>query len=294
MLAPRRMSIDAAHAPVYHVTETPSTLDLAAELLADTATPTPHLTTVVADHQSAGRGRLGRSWVTPPEQALLASTIVSLPASLPTEALGWILHACALSVRSALAERLEPLDHTVSLKWPNDVLVDGERKICGILAQLANASSPFTTTVILGYGINIAQGQGTLPTPQATSLRAEGDAHAGEDSQEVTRALLGSILTGLDERIRSLVAHGDAASSGIAAEAREALPLIGTRIALASPTDPSGTPALEGLALGLAPSGALLLRTDDGTTHHVDAGDVLTTAIPLTTAHDTKEKRANN
>ena len=294
MKAPTRISIDAAHAPVYHISDTSSTLDVAASLLADTATATPHLTTIIADSQSAGRGRLGRSWVTPPGQALLASTIVSLPTSLPTDGLGWILHACALAVRDALAERLTPLGHTVTLKWPNDVLVDGARKICGMLAQLALASSPFTTTVILGYGVNIAQQAGTMPTAQATSLYAEGDAAAGEDPTDVSYRLLAAILTGLDARIRALIAHGDAASSGLHAEAEAAMPTIGTRVVLASPTDAHATPALEGLATGLAPTGALLVRTDDGRTHQIDAGDVLTTGTPLTPVHDTKEKRANN
>lgn len=294
MRAPTRISIDAARAPVYHIPDASSTLDVAASLLADTATPTPHLTTIIADSQSAGRGRLGRSWVTPPGQALLASTIISLPASLPTDALGWILHACALAVRDALAERLAPLGHVVTLKWPNDVLVDGTRKICGMLAQLAPASSPFTTTVILGYGVNIAQQPGTMPTAQATSLYAEGDAAAGEDPTDVSHSLLAAILTGLDARIRALIAHGDAASSGLRAEAEAAMPTIGTRIVLASPTDAHGTPALEGLATGLAPTGALLVRTDDGRTHQIDAGDVLSTGTPLTPVHDTKEKRANN
>ncbi len=197
-------------------------------------------------------------------------------------------------MRHALAARLEPLGHTVTLKWPNDVLVDGSRKICGILAQLAPASSPFTTAVILGYGVNIAQAPGTLPTPQATSLLAEGDVQAGADPTAVAHEVLAVILAGLDERIRSLVAHGDAASAGLAAEAEAALPLIGTRIVLASPTDAFGTPALEGVALGLAPTGALLVRDDDGQTHQIDAGDVLATGTPLTPVHDTKEKRANN
>ena len=294
MVTPTRITMDAVRAPIYHVTDTPSTLDLAATLLADTATATPHLTTIIADSQSAGRGRLGRSWITPPGQALLASTIVSLPSSLPAEAPGWTVHACALAVRDALTARLEPLGHTVTLKWPNDVLVDGTRKICGILAQLAPASSPYMTAAILGYGINIAQEAGTMPTAQATSLLAEGDKQAGTAPTSVAHALLGSILTGLDERIRSLITHGDAANAGLLTEAEQAMPLIGTRIVLASPTDAHGTPAREGIALGLAPTGALLLRTDDGTTEEINAGDVLTTGTPLTLVHDTKEKRANN
>ena len=294
MIAPTRISIDAVHAPVYYVESVTSTLDLAASLLADTATPTPHLTTIIADRQSAGRGRLGRSWITPPGQALLASTIISLPVSLHADALGWIVHACALSVRHALAARLEPLGHTVTLKWPNDVLVDGSRKICGILAQLAPASSPFTTAVILGYGINIAQDSDHLATPQATSLYVEGDTEAGADPTSVSHTLLAQILTGLDSRIRGLVTHGNARDCGLADEAANALPLLGTRIALAKPTDPNGHPAMEGVALGLSPTGSLLVRTDDGRTHDINAGDVLATGIPLTTVHDTKEKRANN
>ena len=150
------------------------------------------------------------------------------------------------------------------------------------------------TAAILGYGINIAQEAGTMPTAQATSLLAEGDKQAGTAPTSVAHALLGSILTGLDERIRSLITHGDAANAGLLTEAEQAMPLIGTRIVLASPTDAHGTPAREGIALGLAPTGALLLRTDDGTTEEINAGDVLTTGTPLTLVHDTKEKRANN
>ena len=294
MNMPERITVDGTSALIYHVDSTPSTNDLAISLLADTATPTPHLTTIIADQQSAGRGRLGRTWVAPDGQALLASTIVALPASLPSDQLGWLVHACALSIRDALSTRLQPLGRTVALKWPNDVLVDGTRKICGILAQLAPASSPFTTAVILGYGINIAQDADHLATPQATSLYAEGDAEAGADPTSVSHTLLAQILAGLDSRIRGLVTHGNAQDCGLADEAANALPLLGTRIALAKPTDPDGHPAMEGIALGLSPTGSLLVATDDGHTHDINAGDVLATGIPLTTVHDTKEKRANN
>mgnify|MGYP000917179953 CR=1 FL=1 len=289
-----RIPIAGVHSPVYHVSDTSSTLDLAATLLADTTTPTPHLTTIIADRQSAGRGRLGRTWTTPDGQALLASTIVSLPTSFPTKMLGWLVHACALSVRDALSPRLTPVGHTVSLKWPNDVLVDGARKICGILAQLAPASSPFTTSAILGYGINVAQRPDNLATEQATSLYAEGDDEAAQATTAVMRVILADVLSGIEKRVRALIAHGNAHDSGLAEEAASALALLGQRIALAEPTDPSGRVALEGVALALTSSGSLLVRTDDGRTHDINAGDVLTTGIPLTTAHDTKEKRANN
>ena len=197
-------------------------------------------------------------------------------------------------MRDALSLRLTPLHHDVTLKWPNDILVDGERKICGILAQLAPASSPFTTTALLGYGVNIAQEGADLPTAHATSLRAEGDIPAGEDSGAAAHALLSTILVRLEARVRSLVTHGSVSASGLADEVLAAMPLIGKRIALAEPTDPTGRAAIEGTAIGLADTGALQLRTDDGRIHDINAGDVLTTGTPLRTTHTTKEKRANN
>ena len=294
MDTPERITIDGTSALIYHVHSTPSTNDLATTLLADTTTPTPHLTTIIADCQSAGRGRLGRTWIAPEGEAILASTVVSMPTSIPTDQLGWLVYACGLAVRDALARRLEPLGHSVCLKWPNDVLVDGERKICGILAQLAPASSPFTTAIILGYGINVAQRPDNLATEQATSLYAEGDDEAAQATDAVIHAVLADVLSGLEKRIRALIARGNAHDSGLAKEAASALPLLGRRIALAEPTDPSGHVALEGEAVSLSSTGSLLVRTDDGHTHDINAGDVLATGIPLTIAHDTKEKRANN
>ena len=102
------------------------------------------------------------------------------------------------------------------------------------------------------------------------------------------------MLSGVEKRVRALIAHGNAHDSGLAKEAASALPLLGRRIALAEPTDPSGHVALEGVAVSLSSTGSLLVRTDDGHTHDINAGDVLATGIPLTIAHDTKEKRANN
>ena len=108
------------------------------------------------------------------------------------------------------------------------------------------------------------------------------------------RAILADVLSGLEKRVRALIAHGNAHDSGLANEAASALALLGQRITLAEPTDPNGRVALEGVAVALTSSGSLLVRTDDGRTHDINAGDVLATGIPLTTAHDTKEKRANN
>ena len=297
----RTTALDSGYSSVNLYDQVDSTTTRARELLMDGTDPEREqlgeLSIYASLYQSAGRGRLARAWTAPPGACLAASIVVRPHASadplareLPEGSYHWMTLIAGLSV----VDIWRGYGVDAALKWPNDVLVDGARKICGILAQLAPASSPFTTAAILGYGVNIGQERAILPTAQATSLAAEGDQSAGEDPTGVAHELLGQILAGLDRRISSLVRHGDAMSAGLLAEAEAALPLIGTRIALASPTDASGTPALEGLALGRAPTGALLLRTADGHSHRIDAGGVLTTGIPLTPVHDTKEKRANN
>lgn len=112
-------------------------------------------TTVVADHQTAGRGRYTRSWVDTPESALLFSTVVRAT----TAQLGWV----SLLAGIALARILS--DYRAAVKWPNDVIVDG-KKVAGILTEhITNEGDAHT--VVLGVGLNI----GTVP--------AEAGPHAG-------------------------------------------------------------------------------------------------------------------
>lgn len=136
----------------------------------------PHGLTVATADQTAGRGRLGRGWVTPPGQALAVSVLIrhfgqrGLPVS-------WL----PLIAGSAVSAALQPLVDAglrVGVKWPNDVHVRDEddamagrpgRKICGILCEMVGPD-----TIIVGMGVNLLIPEWELPTDRATSLRALG------------------------------------------------------------------------------------------------------------------------
>jgi BirA family transcriptional regulator, biotin operon repressor / biotin---[acetyl-CoA-carboxylase] ligase len=145
-------------------------------LLADDA---PEGAVAVADEQTAGRGRLGRDWVTPPGSSVLAS--VALRPDVPTAVLPELSLVAGRACARALAEVAEVVPE---VKWPNDVLVGG-RKIAGILAEAREGR------VVLGIGINVLQTADDLPQRAqypATSLLVETD-------RRVPRAeLLASVL----------------------------------------------------------------------------------------------------
>jgi BirA family biotin operon repressor/biotin-[acetyl-CoA-carboxylase] ligase len=137
-----------------------STNDVAAEWAAQGA---PGLSLVIADEQTAGRGRAGRKWVTAPEGSLAASLIV-YPTLADHDLLSRMTALGALSVCDALrnAYQLNAL-----IKWPNDVLVNG-RKLAGILTE-AHWTGDSLATVILGMGVNVAStsiSEAVLPVAQ--------------------------------------------------------------------------------------------------------------------------------
>ncbi len=116
---------------------------------------------VVADHQQGGRGRLDRAWVTPPGAALTFSAVFD-----PVVDPEWwpvIPLVAGYAVARALGD-------FATLKWPNDVLVDG-RKVSGILVERVNTRPPM---VVIGIGINVDQSADELPVPTATSLALAG------------------------------------------------------------------------------------------------------------------------
>jgi len=133
---------------------------------------TPHGTVVSAKSQSAGRGRHGRQWVSP-EGNLYASLIVrfDLPLARARE-LGFL---AALSVAD-VAQAYLPATKRVRVKWPNDVLVDGQ-KLAGILVEGERCQKRAWWAVV-GIGVNVLEAPFGLPYP-ATSLRKEGAGEAG-------------------------------------------------------------------------------------------------------------------
>lgn len=134
--------------PRRHVSECASTNDLARAWAADASDPAPHGALVTADFQTRGRGRRGRVWdATPGQSALMSFVLRSLVAPSNAWQLGFV---AALSVADALAGfGLDP-----RLKWPNDVLVAGN-KVAGVLVE--TVSGPRAGAAIVGIGLNVNQ-----------------------------------------------------------------------------------------------------------------------------------------
>lgn len=213
----------------------------------------PHLSVLLTDSQTAGRGRLDRTWNTPPGSALAVSVLLrDLPAD--AGAWGWIPLAAGMAMTDAVAAQLP--EHEVGLKWPNDVLVDGH-KICGILAEVVGAA------VIVGTGINTAMTAEQLPVPTATSFAALGlDVDADR--------LISDYLAGLDTAMMALAQAGDADASGLHADVTARCLTLGRTVNVSMPDSST----LTGMATRLAVDGRLVI--DDGSAEHeVLSGDVV-------------------
>jgi BirA family transcriptional regulator, biotin operon repressor / biotin---[acetyl-CoA-carboxylase] ligase len=211
---------------------------------------------IAAEWQTAGRGRLGRAWVSQPSAALTFSVLLR-PRSVPLAARGWVPLLAGVAAASAIGL---VTGVTTALKWPNDVLVDG-RKLAGILAEQAG------TGIAVGVGINVLGRGGELPVPSATSLEAHG---AGRTDRN---ELLAEILRQLElwYLLWSGAASGDADASGLRGEYLRLCATTGQRLRVELP----GGSRLTGIAAGVDRAGQLLVVTDRGATQSVSAGDVV-------------------
>lgn len=138
---------------------------------------------VVADHQTAGRGRLDREWSTPPGTALTFSVVLT-PAPVPTERWPWLPLLTGVAVAEGV-RRATGVD--AGVKWPNDVLVD-DRKLAGILVE--RVEGPHGPAAVVGVGLNVGMRADELPTPLATSLAIEAGSGDGPDRTVVLREVL--------------------------------------------------------------------------------------------------------
>jgi BirA family transcriptional regulator, biotin operon repressor / biotin---[acetyl-CoA-carboxylase] ligase len=216
--------------PRLHLRELGSTSDRARELAAAGA---PHGTLVTTDHQVAGRGRQGRTWTTPPRRALTMSLVLrDFPIVLP------------LVAGVAVAEAI---GRAATIKWPNDVLVEG-RKVAGILAE----SRPSDGWAVLGIGVNVAVGADEFP-PELRE-RAGTLGRREEDVEVVLAGILEALERWLDEPLDALL---DAW--------RERDALAGRHV-----TWTGGS----GVADGIDADGRLVVRLDDGERAALEAGEV--------------------
>jgi BirA family biotin operon repressor/biotin-[acetyl-CoA-carboxylase] ligase len=223
-----------------------------AELLARARAGAEEGTVLVAEHQEAGRGRLDRTWTSPPRAGLTVSFLVR--PDVPAARRGWL----PLLTGVALAEAVgEVTGVRASLKWPNDLLALDGRKLAGILAEASSDA------VVVGTGLNVNADAGELPGT-GTSLSVV-------TGTSVDRGpLLLAFLRAVERRYRAwTVALGDPVASGLAGNYLAWSSTVGTTVAV---TLPDGS-ALEGVAQAVDWDGRLVVATAGGTVE-LASGDV--------------------
>jgi BirA family biotin operon repressor/biotin-[acetyl-CoA-carboxylase] ligase len=224
------------------------------DLLAAAADGAVEGTVLMAESQTAGRGRMGRQWVSPPGAALTFSVLLR-PAAVPQASRGWVPLLAGVAVAQAVRAETGV---DASLKWPNDVQVNGA-KLAGILAEQAGEG------IVVGIGINVSSGRDELPVATATSLALEGADGAAAGP------LLIAILGELGRRYLALAgARGDAVGCGLHREYQALCATIGREVRVSLP----GGRTVTGEASGVDQTGRLVVASPAGPIP-VSAGDVI-------------------
>lgn len=232
---------------------TPSTNDAAWAALAAGG---PDGLAVIADAQSAGRGRAGRVWTHAPGLGLALSLGVRLSSAHESNVAGLIPLAAGLAVAEALAGA----GAATRLKWPNDVLIGG-RKVAGVLCELRRL--PAGDAVVVGLGVNVLQRAADFPP----ELRATATSLA-ESGIESSREAVAAEVCGAFERRLVQLRAGDCAGVLAAWSARAAFWGEPVRVRA-----PGGD--VSGVAQRLDDTGALVLRLESGVEWTAVAGDLL-------------------
>ena len=213
-------------------------------------------TVVFAEAQSKGRGRLGRSWVSPKSKGVYLSLVLRPQIPSDKAALITLLAAvsCCEAIRRVCGLRAQ-------IKWPNDILVN-DKKVCGILTEIETQDSKIKF-IILGIGINVNTPIGKLPAG-ASSLREE----AGKGKARFSRLELArELLRRLDREYLSFKHKG---SARIITQWKNLSALSGKRVKVSF-----AHRTIEGQAQDIDEQGALIVRLDNGLKQHVVAGDVV-------------------
>ncbi|MFH8471490.1 biotin--[acetyl-CoA-carboxylase] ligase [Streptomyces sp. NPDC018000] len=227
---------------------------------------------LVAEEQTAGRGRLDRTWTAPARSGLFFSVFLT-PGDVPVQRWGWLPLLAGVATATGLA-RAAGVD--TALKWPNDLLVTvpedsgklrpgqtplgEERKAGGILAERAGNG------VVVGIGLNVSLRADELPVPTAASLALAGAVSTDRET------LLRGVLRSLDHwYVQWRAADGDAAASGLQEAYAAGCATLGRRVRAQLP----GGRTLTGEAVAIDGDGRLILSTDDGLQEPVSAGDIV-------------------
>jgi len=236
--------------PISVVVETASTNDDARRAAAAGA---PHGATFIADAQTAGRGRGGHSWHSPPGENLYLS-IVLRPAVAPAD-IAPITLAIGLAVARVVARRL-PHAATIALKWPNDVFA-GAHKLAGVLVE-GQLRGDRLTSLVAGIGLNV----GTRSFPPELAERATSLALAG--ATDLDRSRLAAALIAEVGRVVQVFEADHLAP--LLDEIRALDFLVGRAVEVAE---------TRGTAAGIDAAGRLLIRDASGAAHSIASGEVL-------------------
>ena len=237
---------------IVHYFRTDSTNNVALSLAAQGE---PHGTVILAEEQTAGRGRLGRSWYSEKSSGIYASIILRPPLA-PAAAPVLTLMAGVAVQRAVSTVTGLPVD----IRWPNDLLLNG-KKVCGILTEMS-AELDRLHAVVLGIGLNVNHREMPAELREiATSLRMEG-------RKPYSRAqILVALLKELERKYRLLLEEGSVAITR--AWAAASTYAQGKRIRVAS-----GGGEFLATTAGLEPGGALRVRRDDGREELLVAGEI--------------------
>lgn len=229
---------------------TPSTNGVVAEAARAGA---PEGLVVVAESQTAGRGRLGREWVSPPRAGVTVSVLLR-PAVRDTAEWGWLPLLTGLAVVSALRARAGLPE--ASVKWPNDVLVGGD-KVAGVLVEVAAPGA-----AVVGLGLNVTTTAAELPADRpASSLALEGATTTDRDT--VLRAVLRELELTYERW------HVD--PERLRADYRAACSTLGRAVRMTLSDGSSGA----GVAEGVDDAGRLQVRDSGGGLTAYSSGDVV-------------------
>lgn len=244
-------------APLIYEPEIPSTNSLALRLIREDALAPGAI--IVTDSQPAGRGRLGRPWITLPEEQILLSIILA-PAFAPH----WLVLAAALAVADAVVVAGVPAER-VALKWPNDLLVDG-RKAAGILIETTPLADGRRAAVI-GLGLNVNGSLAPWPAVAATATTLQDACGRPFDRETIILATLDRLGATIGDLERDRTA-----AVALRARWRDRLATLGQTV-----TVRQGDETVTGRAVDVDGDGGLILHLPDGARRVITWGDVAAT-----------------
>lgn len=228
-----------------------------AELAHQARAGAPAGAVLVADHQTAGRGRLDRAWLTPAGSALTFSVLLA-PDRVPAARWPWLPLLVGIAVAEGV-RRVAEVDCT--LKWPNDVLV-GDRKLAGILVERVERAAG--AVAVIGVGLNVSLTEDELPVPTATSLAVEGAATIDRT------VVLREVLRSLEALFLQWQADGGDPKLGLVDSYVRRCSTLGREVRVELPAGER----LLGTATGIDTDGRLEVRTTEGR-RMLGAGDVV-------------------